>query len=266
MERKECPNCGLEMKSTELTCSVCGYKLRLDFKVIGIEDRDTYEPPVEQWSQEQSQPKAFSDESLREVKDEFKRRKVSQKKNSGLSRRDSKKRQHRVRSYSSRSKPSFISYVFGVITLISLLFWIFQSSGISINGIKSPNSLKVGDCVIDLPSAEDKSTSISSVKTVECALSHNWEVIYNGEISGNLFRESARDEYVGNQCEKQKSKFLTQPGVSTKSKSQDLGIQYILPSAESWLQGDRFYSCLLGDSVKKTVGHLIDVHAAQPSK
>ena len=170
----------------------------------------------------------------------------------------SERRKKGTRSYSSSKKPSVLSYVFGIITLISLLSWAYQSTGISINGNKSPYALKVGDCINDSFKENQKNESISSVKTSKCLEPHNWEVFYVGETSGNLAKESTRDSYVSDRCDKEKAIFLAQPGISLKSNPHEMGIQYILPSAQSWLQGDRFYSCMLGDSAKLTVGNLRD--------
>jgi len=256
----------MAMNSSDLSCSICGYKRKLDFNLAGINNQTTPEPPLDKWKADLEGAKSFSEESLKEVREEYESRKQSKRENVKEIKKASKRRKGRSRSYSSRGKPSIMSYIFGIATLVSLLFWAYQTSGISINGNKSPYALKVGECVNDLPSTEGKSTSISSVNTVDCSISHNWEVIYNGETSGNLIKESTRDKYVENQCDKQKSIFLAQPGVSSKAQSQDLGSQYILPSAESWLQGDRFYSCMLGYSDKKSAGSLKDTSTPKPSK
>ena len=75
----KCPNCGWTMESSSLTCSICGYKVKLNSALTGHGKLPHSEPPVEVWKAELERNRTYSVESLKEVKAEFKRRKRSHK-------------------------------------------------------------------------------------------------------------------------------------------------------------------------------------------
>ena len=104
MSQIECTNCGIAMKSSELTCALCGYKRKLDFNLAGMSNKPTPEPPVEKWKEELHTEKTFSKESLEEVKEEFENRKRSQRNTAQAQKKRKKNRRKNTRSYSSNKK------------------------------------------------------------------------------------------------------------------------------------------------------------------
>jgi hypothetical protein len=271
------------MNGSVLTCAACGNKLKLSSSLVGMSYPLSHEPPVEKW-EEKLDPdrsfskeslnevkldpdRSFSKESLNEVKEEYERRKRLEREEEKLALLKEEYKKKRKRKDSARfSGPrlSIRNCIFGLITFASVLAWAYNVSGVSIFGNKSPYSLHVGDCTDATFESNQKGKTISSIKTLKCSELHHWEVIYIGQISGDLSEESTRDTYIGKQCKLEKTNFLNQPGISNKSNKRALGIESILPSAESWLRGDRSYSCLLGDSVRTFVGHLMEVRTTKP--
>jgi hypothetical protein len=134
---------------------------------------------------------------------------------------------------------------------VSIVYAIYQYSGISVNGYKSANRLEIGNCVRDMNVTSGESeNSVGSVKTLECSLNHKWEVFYKGTITSDLNSRAERVEYVGNQCDEQKANYLTQLTGAGAVSFADASLQYIFPSDGSWAEGDRLFTCMAGDDNK----------------
>lgn len=97
--------------------------------------------------------------------------------------------------------------------------------------------LKVGDCL----NTTDK-TTIQSVETQPRAESHNAEVIFVGEYSGDSYPISlSLDRYIEDSCV---PAFETYVGRAIDSEPA-LSIGYFYPSRDSWNSGDRTITCYI---------------------
>jgi hypothetical protein len=243
------------MRSSDLNCSLCGYKRKLNFALSGVGDEAIPEPPVAEWREELSTKKTFSEESLKEVKKEFAEREKGQNKKPDpatnlQSQYDEPRRSTRDAwsKHRPRSRRSPMSYLFALVSIASIIYAIYQYSGISVNGYKTEKGLKVGECIREMDSTgENSDGSVGSVKSVKCSEIHKWEVFYTGTITGDLNSDAERSEYVGNQCDVEKATYLTQLTGASAFNFKKAGIQYIYPSDGSWPEGDRLFTCLAGD-------------------
>jgi hypothetical protein len=146
---RPCPNCGVGMKISDLECRLCGFKATLSPSLAGTSPESVMEPPIEQWKDELSKEKNYSQESLEEVKKEFKQRQRLKSKRVSPEKKLVEPKENRViRSGIPKMRSSTITYVVAFISLLTWVLWIYQFSGISINSHKSPYAVKVGDCII----------------------------------------------------------------------------------------------------------------------
>jgi hypothetical protein len=109
-------------------------------------------------------------------------------------------------------------------------------------------SFEIGDCINDL----DQGDLIEKAKGVPCAQPHGMEVYAetfiedsSEELPAN-FSDNA-DEY----CYSQFSRFVGLDYDSSK-----LDATYLIPSAESWKEGDREITCLIFDPAGDVTGSL----------
>ncbi len=99
------------------------------------------------------------------------------------------------------------------------------------------DDLKVGDC-FNIPNG----TSIQTVETAPCTESHNAEVIFVGEYTGDSYPISLTlDSYVEESCV---PAFESYVGRAVDSEP-ELSIGYFYPSRDGWDNGDKTISCYI---------------------
>jgi hypothetical protein len=110
-------------------------------------------------------------------------------------------------------------------------------------------TLAIGDCFNNLPDSE----SVSSVGVVDCATSHDYEVYSEGSIAdADAFPgDDSVSTDADNICFNSYEAFV---GVSYDESTLDYS--YLLPTEDSWANGDRLVSCLIFDSNGPTTGTL----------
>jgi hypothetical protein len=97
------------------------------------------------------------------------------------------------------------------------------------------DDLKVGDCF----NTTDK-TTIQTVETQPCTQSHNAEVIFIGEYSGDTYPISlSLDSYIEDSCV---PAFESYVGRAIDSEPA-LSIGYFYPNRDGWNSGDRTITC-----------------------
>ena len=105
-----------------------------------------------------------------------------------------------------------------------------------------PNDLTVGKCVDQLPAA---GSTVGSVTTIDCAKTHAAEVYavfnWSGSESNDQF---PGDDAVTTQAETG-CKDAFQPYVGTAFDQSTLEATYMLPTSDTWKDGDRTFICLV---------------------
>ena len=97
------------------------------------------------------------------------------------------------------------------------------------------DDLKVGDC-FDIPNG----TSIQTVEKHPCNESHNGEVIFVGEYTGDTYPISlSLDSFVEASCV---PAFETYVGRAIDSEP-ELSVGYFYPSRDGWDRGDKTITC-----------------------
>ena len=148
-----------------------------------------------------------------------------------------------------------------------LLFWIWQYSGVSVNGYKSSSHLAVGECIIDSSKLkEGEIESVSEVKTINCQEPHNWQVIYTGETPDNLGTQDSIVAYVDKACYSQRTIFANQFANSLKSDVESMTLRDTFPSVETYNQGNRRFICTVGSDEETTTGKIGSGEVSKTSK
>lgn len=105
--------------------------------------------------------------------------------------------------------------------------------------------LTVGDCIIeDLGGLGDDSVTVEGgQRTVPCSEPHTFEVYAEHRMSGSTFpgEEAAIDE-ASEECS-----LAFEPFVGMDYNDSELELFYLYPTKESWADGDRIVTCLIGD-------------------
>jgi hypothetical protein len=97
------------------------------------------------------------------------------------------------------------------------------------------NDLKVGDCFV-IPTE----TTVKTVETHPCTESHNAEVVFVGEYSGDTYPISiSLESYVSDNCVPASAAYV---GRSLDDEPA-LYIGYFAPTRDSWDNGDRSITC-----------------------
>jgi hypothetical protein len=99
----------------------------------------------------------------------------------------------------------------------------------------SGDSLKVGDC-FTLPEAG----TFKTVEKASCTETHNAEVVYVGEYSGDTYPIAITlDNYIDDQCVPAWEAYVGRPIDSDPP----LSLGYITPTRSGWDGGDRTITC-----------------------
>ncbi len=141
--------CGQPLALDDIKCPKCGKKFTIEPRFTGFE---IPEPPIDQWREELSIKRKFSDESLAEVKREAEKRQKNKGKRSPAKSSDKKsspfaniKRKTRQRDYSpSFSSNSRTNWPALALTLIVLVSSVKLIDANSIYFTSNPNYLPIG--------------------------------------------------------------------------------------------------------------------------
>ncbi|MEY4348633.1 MAG: hypothetical protein RIS43_1052 [Actinomycetota bacterium] len=104
------------------------------------------------------------------------------------------------------------------------------------SGNLSAFSVKVGDC---LGGQVTDGESVEDFQGVPCTQSHLYEVFFNGESALEKYDDAKITDEAEIMCA---SAFKEYVGIPVDDSQ--LTYNYLLPSPESWLTGDRSISCL----------------------
>ncbi|NLG54415.1 MAG: hypothetical protein GX542_02010 [Rhodococcus sp.] len=113
--------------------------------------------------------------------------------------------------------------------------------------------LTVGDCLVeDLGFGEESVTVEGGQKTVPCSEPHTFEVYHEHVMTGRSYPgEDAAIDEAAEECSIAFDSFV---GMDYQDSVLDLF--YLYPTEESWAEGDRVVSCLIGDPDGETSGTL----------
>lgn len=121
-----------------------------------------------------------------------------------------------------------IIIVGGLIAFVAIVLFLVR------NNVEA-DDLAVGDC-FNIPSA----TSVSTVEKFPCNESHNAEVFFVGEYTGDSYPISLTlDSYVTDNCE---PAFETYLGRELDEEP-ELSVGYFYPTREGWDDGDKTITC-----------------------
>ena len=111
---------------------------------------------------------------------------------------------------------------------------IVESGGISVFNVQ------VGDCLLDIPGGEMVADSVG----VPCSEPHLFEVYYEELITGlDSFDQQAIGERADAVCFEQYEQY-----VGTPYESSTLDFSSLVPTSESWAQGDNEITCLIAST------------------
>ena len=121
-----------------------------------------------------------------------------------------------------------IIIIVAIVAVIGLILFVVRNN-------VDANDLKVGDCFV-IPTT----TSIQTVEKHPCNESHNAEVIFVGEHTGETYPIAlSLDSFVEDNCV---PAFATYVGTEIDAAG-DLTIGYFYPSRDTWSGGDRTFTC-----------------------
>ena len=114
---------------------------------------------------------------------------------------------------------------------------------------------QVGDCINwDDPS----SVTVSVFKGVPCSSPHQWQVIFKSRVSASEYdREAIRDEGEAI-CGPQYERLVEQLSVEELDEYQNANFRQMLPTKESFDEGDRVVDCMIGSDDEYFNSSLLD--------
>ena len=116
----------------------------------------------------------------------------------------------------------------GIVVFLAVVLFVVRNNA-------SADDLKVGDC-FNIPNG----TSISTVEKQPCTESHNAEVIFVGEYTGETYPISlSLDSFIEDNCI---PAFESYVGRAFDSEP-ELAIAYFYPNRDGWDSGDRTITC-----------------------
>jgi len=111
---------------------------------------------------------------------------------------------------------------------------------------------QVGDCINDVPQgAAEELFEVSSVTGVPCDQPHHWQVIHKGEITLPEFSQSEAESKSKALCDAALDKIIDsfdESDIERVAPFADAYTNFFLPTAESWIQGDRTVDCIIGSN------------------
>lgn len=129
---------------------------------------------------------------------------------------------------SGRMRPVIIIGV--IVAFLAIVLFVVRNN-------VAADDLKVGNC-FNIPNG----TSIQTVETQPCTDSHNGEVFFVGEYTGDSYPISlSLDRYIDETCV---PAFEAYVGRAVDSQP-ELSIGYFYPSRDGWTSGDRTVTCYL---------------------
>ncbi len=128
-------------------------------------------------------------------------------------------------------RPGRLRAIFVIVAIVAVLGVIL----FAVRNNVDANDLKVGDC-FTIPDG----TTVQTVEKHPCTETHNAEVVFVGEYSGDTFPISlSLESYVRDNCVPASESYV---GRSIDD-DPALSIGYFSPSQDSWNSGDRTVSC-----------------------
>ena len=106
---------------------------------------------------------------------------------------------------------------------------------------------QLGDCINDLPDG----TKVSTVTGVPCDQPHHWQVIHKDEITLDEYSESGVESETERLCNSALERIFDsfdEADLDRFMQFENAYENYFLPTAESWVEGDRTVDCLIGSA------------------
>ena len=127
-----------------------------------------------------------------------------------------------------------------------------EAGQITVQGELGAFVTKLGDCINDVPQgSSEELLKVSTVTGVPCDQPHNWQVIHKGEITLGEFSESEVERKSKILCDAALERIIDSFDESDYERVapfEDSYTNFFLPTAESWVEGDRTVDCIIGSN------------------
>ena len=108
---------------------------------------------------------------------------------------------------------------------------------------------KLGDCINDMPGASSEIVGVSTVTGVPCDQPHHWQVIHKGEIALEEYSDAGVLRETEIVCESALEEIFNsfdEADLDRVTQFKNAYENFLFPSTESWVEGDRTVDCLIG--------------------
>lgn len=114
---------------------------------------------------------------------------------------------------------------------------------------------QVGDCI----NWEDPSSvTVSVFKGVPCSSPHQWQVIFKGRVSATVYEKAAISNEGEAICGPQYERLAEQLSAEKLDEYQNSTGRQMLPTKESFDEGDRVVDCMIGNDDEYFTSSLLD--------
>jgi hypothetical protein len=114
---------------------------------------------------------------------------------------------------------------------------------------------QVGDCI----NWEDPSSvTVSVFKGVPCSSPHQWQVIFKGRVSAIVYEKAAISNEGEAICGPQYERLAEQLSAEKLDEYQNSTGRQMLPTKESFDEGDRVVDCMIGSDDEYFTSSLLD--------
>ena len=116
---------------------------------------------------------------------------------------------------------------------------------ITVQGELGAFATQLGDCINDLPEVKE----VYTITGIPCDQPHHWQIILKDEIALEEFSRSEVDNETNLICDAAATDLATSfmnANDEVIYEYENAQTNYLSPSSESWVEGDRTVDCLIG--------------------